>query len=100
MTKQALEIVEFELNEGVSTEAFLSEIEVINSFVTSLDGYIARHTARNEKGVWVDVVIWRDLPAALAATKAFETSEDVIPFAQMINHSTIRMKHYEVEKTL
>ena len=99
MTKQALEIVEFQLNEGVSIEAFLSEIEDIKPFITSLDGYIEQHTARNEKGLWVDVVRWRDLDSALAAAKAFETSEEVKAFAQMINYSTIKMQHYEVEKT-
>ena len=96
MTKHVLEVVEFKLNDGVTTEAFLAEIQKINSFMLSFDGFIERHTAQNDDGLWIDVVKWRDMQAAQDAIKQFETAEEAKAFSMMVNFETAKMQHFEV----
>jgi hypothetical protein len=100
MTKQALEVVEFKINDDVSTESFLAAIDKTKAFISSLDGFIDRSTAKREDGLWIDVVKWRDMRAAKAAAEQFGSSEDVKDFIMMIDHNSIKMQHFEIEATM
>lgn len=99
MTKHTLEVVEFRLNSSVSEDAFLSEVHKTNAFVSSLKGFIKRHTAKNETGLWIDIVEWQDMESAQAAAEMFMTSEAVKNFIGMLDQKTIRMQHFEVQVT-
>ena len=100
MVKHALEVVEFKLNDGVTTEAFLKELNKTKPFVSSLDGFIERHTAQNHDGLWVDVVKWRDVKSAKEAAKQFASAEEIKGFIMMLNHATIKMQHFEVQDSM
>jgi len=100
MTKHTLEMVEFRLNSNVTREAFLAEIGKSETFVSSLDGFIERHTAQNEDGLWIDVVKWRNMQSAKAAASQFENAEEVKNLISMINLETTKMQHFEVESTM
>ena len=100
MSKHTLEIVEFKLNDGVTVEDFLQEVEKSNSFVSSLKGFIKRHIAQDEHGLWVDVVEWQGRPSAMDAAKHFEQASEVKNFMMKINHATIRMRYFEIEDTM
>ena len=98
MTKHTLEVVEFRLNNGVPEDAFLSEINKTNVFLSSLNGFIKRHTARNESGLWIDIVEWQDMKSAKIAAERFMAAEEAKGFVEMLDHKTIRMQHFEVKK--
>ncbi len=99
MTKHTLEVVEFKLSNSVSEDAFLSEVHKTNTFVSSLKGFIKRQTAKNETGLWIDIVEWKDMESAQAAAETFVTSEAVKNFIGMLDQKTIRMQHFEVQIT-
>ena len=100
MTKHALEVVEFKINEGISDAVFLDAIQNTETFISSLEGFIERHTAKNNEGMWIDVVKWRDMDAAKEAAKKFEASEEVREFISMINHSSMKMEHFEIKNLM
>ena len=100
MTKHSLETVEFRLNDNVTAEAFLTEIRKNEDFVSSLDGFIERHIAQNEDGLWLDVVKWRDMQSAKAAASQFENAEEVRGLMSMINLETAKMLHFEVKSAM
>jgi hypothetical protein len=97
MTKHILEVVEFKLNNSVSEDTFLSEVHKTNAFVSSLKGFMKRHTAKNETGLWIDIVEWQDMESAQAAAETFVTSEPAKDFIGMLDQKTISMQHFEVQ---
>ncbi len=99
MAKHVLEVVEFRLNNSVSEDAFLSEVHKTNAFISSLKGFIKRCTAKNENGLWIDIVEWQDMETAQAAAETFVTSEPAKDFIGMLDQKTIRMQHFEVQVT-
>ena len=100
MIKHVLEVVEFRLNSGTDANVFLNAAEATKSFVSSLDGFIERHTAQNEDGLWIDVVKWRDMQCAQHASAQFEAAEEVTDFMMMIEPESVKMQHFEIEATM
>lgn len=100
MTKNVLEVVEFALNEGVTTQGFLAEVEKTNAFLSTLPGFINRRLGQNDQGLWIDVVEWDTMKAAKDAAELFMTADVVQGFASMINHETIRMGHFDVKTVM
>lgn len=100
MTKHVLEVVEFKLNKDVAKTDFLDAVDSSQAFVSSLDGFIDRHTAQTSDGLWVDVVKWQDMDAAQTAAKAFQTAEEIVPFVSLIDHGSIKMQHFAIENVM
>lgn len=100
MTKQALEIVEFKLNKGISEEDFLAAVKGSGSFISGLDGFIERQTAKKSDDCWIDVVCWRDMASAQSAATQFEKAPEVAAFMMMIDFETVKMQHLEVASSL
>lgn len=97
MTKHTLEVVEFRLNNNVQEDAFITQISKTDAFLSSLNGFIKRNTAKNEDGLWIDIVEWQDMKSAKNAAEKFMTVAETKEFGAMIDHKTIRMEHFEVK---
>ena len=95
-----LEIVEFKLNTNTTAEAFLQEVQKTTSFVTGLEGFVERHTAKQDDDLWVDVVEWQSMDHAKAASEAFVQSTETQGMMALINPSTVAMKHFSVRNTM
>ncbi|MFN5608972.1 MAG: hypothetical protein ACK5O9_03000 [Holosporales bacterium] len=100
MTQHVLEVVEFKLNNGVTTTAFLSEFQKTNVFLSSLPGFIKRHLGQNEQGLWIDIVEWTTMKAAKDAGALSMTADAVQGFFSMINHETMHMRHFDVKAAM
>ncbi len=66
-----IDIISYELAEGVSEKEMLTVTEVINKEwqESSVKGFIGWKICRNEEGNYYDVVLWQDRQSALDAEK-------------------------------
>ncbi|MDX2139050.1 MAG: hypothetical protein SF123_13255 [Chloroflexota bacterium] len=89
----SVEIVLFRLNAGVSPEQFLAAAKPTFDLLPRFDGYINRELSMSEDGWWVDVVHWRDMESALAASERIMADADGQAFGSLIDVTTIVMHH-------
>lgn len=64
--------------------------------LAQLDGFISRELAYDGSR-WVDIVHWRDMDSALAASRAVATLPACQPFFSLIDPQSITMLHCTTE---
>jgi hypothetical protein len=89
----SVEIVLFRLNAGVTVEQFLAAAKPTFDMLPTFDGYIDRELSVTEEGWWVDVVHWRDMESALAASEQFMANPVAQAFGSLIDVNTMVMHH-------
>ena len=95
--KNALEIVTFKIKDGVKVPDFLkASAELEEGFAKKQEGFIDRTFARSEGNDWVDVIRWKTMADAEAASKAAMQSPVCAPMFGMIDEPSVRMMHFEV----
>src|SRR5690606_5933368 len=92
----AIEMVQFKLNPGVSEADFLAADKAINDWVSQQPGLRYRSLSRQDDGTWIDLVYWDSMATAKAAGDAFMRDQGQSSFLAMIDQSSVRMNHSEV----
>lgn len=92
----AIEMVQFQLNPGVSVADFLAANQAIGDWVSRQPGFRYRSLSRQEDGTWIDIVYWDSMATARAAGEAFAKEQGKSSFLAMIDPRSIRMNHSEV----
>lgn len=81
-----LEITSFRTKPGVSEEQLRSAIVASNLYLNRCPGFLARHVGREPgTGLWREVLEWRDLDCAEAASAHFLDAPEAMAFADCID---------------
>ncbi|UTA47852.1 hypothetical protein L1F30_17065 [Simiduia sp. 21SJ11W-1] len=98
----AVELVIFKTNPGVSAADFLAADEPINTWVQTQPGFRYRSLSLDtEQGgdqlQWRDIVYWDCLANAKRASEAFMATHCNGDFMAMIDGQTVSLSHSEVQ---
>jgi hypothetical protein len=95
-SEQALELVVYKLNEGVSREQFLGTNEPVSAWISRQPGFISRDLVYDAEGDrWVDVIWWETMEAAHGASELSLTSDSCAPMFAQIELESALMLHGE-----
>lgn len=87
------EIVLFRLNEGVQEADFLRDAQATFELLKNYDGYIHRELSATEDGMWVDIVIWKDMQMALSVADQIMQNPIFQQFGAHIKEDSVQMNH-------
>ena len=95
--KNALEIVIYKIKDGVMLPDFLkASAELEEGFAKKQEGFLSRTFAKAEGNEWVDVIRWKTIADAEAASKAAMQSPACAPMFGMIDEPSVKMMHFEI----
>jgi hypothetical protein len=95
--KNALEIVTYKIKDGVNIPDFLKAAAALEEgFAKKQEGFIERTFAKAEGNEWVDVIRWKTMADAEAASKSAMESPACAPMFGMIDEPSVKMMHFEV----
>jgi hypothetical protein len=98
----AVELVVFKTNPGVSAPDFLAADLAINRWVQQQPGFRYRSLSVEEAGgdakqlQWRDIVYWDSMDNALRASEAFMASQCNSQFMAMIDGDSVSISHSQV----
>jgi hypothetical protein len=92
----AIEMVQFKLNPGVSESDFLAADQPISAWVGKQPGFRYRSLSRQDDGTWSDIVYWDSMENAKAAGEVFMKDQGQSSFMAMIDHGSVQMNHSQV----
>ena len=87
------EVVLFRLNEGTQESDFLRDSQTISDLLKTYDGCIQRELSTTEDGLWVDIVIWKDMQTALSAAEQIVQNPIFQQFEAHIKEDSVQMYH-------
>ncbi|MDW3195589.1 MAG: hypothetical protein R8G66_24650 [Cytophagales bacterium] len=90
-----VELVLFNLNDGVSLEEGKKAMKALNEFVSQQAGFVSRKTSVAEDGQFLDLVFWTDLQSAKAASEKAMQEQSIMPHFSVINQESMTFKHFE-----
>jgi hypothetical protein len=91
---KVLELVVYQLHDGVSREQFLDTNHAVSSWIRQQPGFISRELLYDAEGDrWVDVIWWETLEQAQAASERSLTSESCSPMFAQIDLESALMLH-------
>ena len=100
-TDHVLELVVFELADGVTQEEFLPVADTVSEWVRTQPGFQSRELSYSaETDKYVEVVHWDTLAEAVAANAASETSDACLPMFGMLALESATFLHTEPLRTV
>jgi hypothetical protein len=91
---KVLELVVYQLHEGISYEQFLGTNDAVSSWIRQQPGFLSRELVYDAEGNrWVDVIWWQTLEQAQAASQRSMTSESCAPMFALIDMESALMLH-------
>jgi hypothetical protein len=93
-SNRVLELVVFNLKEGVATERFLATIDAVSEWARTQPGFVSRdlsHVPAEDR--WIEVVYWRTLGDAEAAADAAQGSTACAPMFALIDTDSMLFLH-------
>jgi hypothetical protein len=91
---RVLELVVFNLKEGVTSERFLETVDAVSEWARTRPGFLSRdlsHVAAEDR--WIEVVYWRTLGDAEAAADAAQGSAACAPMFALIDMDSMLFLH-------
>lgn len=93
---RVLELVVFKTLSGVKREEFLEKNGPVSMWISEQPGFISRDLSYDAEGNrWVDVLWWRTMDEALAASERAVHSDTCSPFFALIDMDDMLMLHGE-----
>ncbi len=91
---RVLELVVFKLKEGATREQLLATNDALSEWARQQPGFISREQAYDAEGDrWIDLLWWRTIEDARAASEAAMTSEACAPMFALIDEEATLMLH-------
>jgi len=90
------EIVTFELNPGVTDDAFLALMRPSEGFTSYAPGFVSRKLSKGADGAWTDYVVWGSMEAAKDAAAGFMKQDFAPAIIGAINKETFAMTHQNI----
>ena len=95
--QKVLELVVFKLRQGVTREQLLATTDAVSAWAGEQPGFVSRELSYDAEGDrWIDVVWWRTLAEAQAASELAMTSEACAPMFSLIDMESTLMLHGEL----
>jgi cytochrome c-type biogenesis protein len=91
---RVLELVVFNLKEGVTRERFLGTVHAVSAWARTQSGFVSRdlsHVPADDR--WIEVVYWRTLAEAEAAADAAQGSAACAPMFALIDMDAMLFLH-------
>lgn len=95
-TDTVLEHASFRLSPDTDTDAFVAAAAGLEDFLRSTGNVQARYLARDETGLWNDLVIWTSRDAAEAAFETIKDRPEFLRFVAPIDGESLQMRHPSV----
>lgn len=94
----ALELVNYQTNEGVDAEQFVAINRKVGSEFTSIQpGFLHREIGKKEDGSWLIAVFWKTSEDAKNSISNIDAIPDVVKtYMSMINRETISRSIYDI----
>lgn len=93
---KCIELVQFQFNPGYSLESEAAGLKELSKFIQNQKGFVERVSARNEEGVYYDIVYWETKEDAIKASESAMQSPICIGVFEMMDLKTIKMQHLEL----
>ena len=100
MAQHVIETVTFQLNAGVTRDAFADAAKAVNRYVTGCVGFVSRRLSCAEDGTWIEHIEWESMAAAKAAAAGIGKEPGNAPFLQAIDGSSARLVHSDLVVTV
>lgn len=100
MDNLTLEVVLFELKEGVDEAEFLTAAKQIEPWLKEVGGFIKRDLYKGDGDEWVDIIHWASREEALQAAEKIMSLPEGQAFGSKIKESSIKMLHIRRKHTL
>ena len=98
---RTLELVVFELNDGVTHEDFMATVTPVSEWVSTQPGFISRELVHSpDTGKYIDIVWWRTRAEADAAAEAAIASSICAPMFGRISLESTTMLHGDLAEKL
>ena len=95
-TQDVLELVVFQLNEGVSRDQFLDTNAAVSAWISQQPGFLARDLSYDAEGDrWIDIIRWASMENATAAAERSTSSPSCLPMFALIDMESMLMLHGE-----
>jgi len=91
-----VEIVNFTLAEGFTSQDMMSFNESMNDFLNAQDGLIYRSLCETEQHSYIDIVYWQTMEFAKLAQQAFFASPLCEQFSQCIDKESVQLEYVKV----
>jgi hypothetical protein len=96
-TAKVLELVVFNLNDGVTQEQFAATLEPVSRWIAEQPGFISRELSYDaQSDRWVDVIWWESMEQAGAAAQLAMSSDHCAPMFAMLDMESAAMLHGEL----
>jgi hypothetical protein len=89
--QQVVEIVLFELNDGVERDACMAVVEKIGAWAKASPGFVSRNVACGADGIWTDVTVWNNAENAQASQASFMEQDFAMDMIGMIQKDSFSM---------
>ena len=92
MERTIIEIVLFKAAPNITDAQIATAAQALAPALAAREGFVRRELA-HDGAQWVDIVHWRDLAAAQAASEAVMAIPECQHFFAMIDQDSLRMLH-------
>lgn len=97
MNTTIVEIVTFKLTASATEAQLLATHEGIEAFLLQQDGFLYRSLSKDpENEQWLDIVYWRDISCAKAASDALMQDPEGMKMIALCDMDSVTMKHLPV----
>ncbi|KXI29367.1 hypothetical protein [Paraglaciecola hydrolytica] len=93
MCTTTIEMVSYRLKAGISIEDLRATHSAVNNFCLAQPGFLYRSISQDEHQTWFDVVYWKTMDDAKAAGEAFMQSNIGQILVNLIDNTTMQMRH-------
>lgn len=91
----AIEVVIFRLQPTVTRADFLAAVDETTALLKTQNGFISRTVSLAESGEWLDILSWKSIEAAKAATIVFQTEPAGKRFSDYLDPQQIQVFYTE-----
>ena len=94
----AIELVNYQLNDGINSDAFLAvNRQAGEEFTSKQPGFIHRGIGKSDDGTWLIAITWKTAEDARNSITNIETVPDVVQtYLSMINRGTLDRLIFDV----
>jgi hypothetical protein len=92
--ENVLELVVFKTNDGATPDQLLQTVDAVSDWLKTQPGFISRDLSYAEKeDRWIDIIRWRTLQDAEAASEASMSSVELAPMLALIDMDSMLFLH-------
>ena len=97
MSNHIIEVVKFELADGVTEQDIMAANEGLESFLNDQPGLLYRSFAKQQNSeIYIDIVYWDTLNDATRVQQAFYDSPQCQQFIKLIDQNSVALTHNRI----